>query len=188
VFSLVRLQAWKIRASVTIAWLAANPIPPMVFPISLVNSLRFDKSSARCPRKLVGAVATPVSDAPGSDFLAPDRAGQPTSIEGRRRYMWPAADPVGLARLRPLGRRSRWTGFARVRLCIAQENLAATLKTSNPALFRKPFLIIWKPRPPTLIPQLCPAWGGGGNLFVNSVLARMADCQPAERNEPLAGF
>jgi len=43
VSGLARLQAWKICASVTIAWLAANPIPPMVFPSSLVNPLRFDK-------------------------------------------------------------------------------------------------------------------------------------------------
>lgn len=44
-FSLVRLQAWKIRVGVTIAWLAANPIPSVVVPSSLVNSLRFDKAA-----------------------------------------------------------------------------------------------------------------------------------------------
>ena len=75
-FSLVRLQAWKNTRERHDRLACSKPDSPDVFPISLVNSLRFDKSSARRPRKLVGAVSTPVSDAPGSDFLAPDRAGQ----------------------------------------------------------------------------------------------------------------
>jgi hypothetical protein len=59
VFSLVRLQAWKIRVSVTIAWLAANPIPSVVFPSSLVNSLRFDKAARVALANLLGLFRRP---------------------------------------------------------------------------------------------------------------------------------
>ena len=55
-------------------------------------------------------------------------------------------------------------------------------ETSNSVPSRNAFLIFWKPRPPNLIPRVCPVWGRDRNLFVNSVLARMADCQPAVRS------
>jgi hypothetical protein len=45
VFSFVRLQAQKIRATIRIAKLAANPILRLVFPNSLVNWRRFDKAA-----------------------------------------------------------------------------------------------------------------------------------------------
>jgi len=74
------------------------------------------------------------------------------------------------------------------KLCVAQEPIVGTLKTSNPVLFRKPFLIIWKPRPPNLIPQVCSGFGRPVNLFVNSVLARIADCRPTGGMTLTIGF
>jgi hypothetical protein len=46
---------------------------------------------------------------------------------------------------------------------------------ANTGFPRKPSLIFWKPLPPNLIPGLARFRASIRNLFVNSVLARIAD-------------
>ena len=184
--------AWSARKLVKysrIAWLAANPIPRTTFPNRLVNSFRFDKAGRSSPNgspaksPILGSVVTWEFAATLGRFGRISRHG--LCGPARAPENQPASDmAVDKDRFGGQRQQAASAGGPAVKLCVAQEALAITLKASNPVLSRKPSLIIWKPQPPTLIPRVCPIEGRLRNLFVNSVLARMADCRPtgAESN------
>ena len=128
----------------------------MTFPRSLVNPLRFDKVARVEVANQPASFRNQFSAAAGGDFARPplSRSTNAAGVIGGR-YRACEASQSPSPRLPGI----RWTGIIRGTLCIAQEGVAVTLKTSNLAPFRKLFLIIWKPRSPNLIPRVCPAWG-----------------------------
>ena len=141
-FGLVRLQAWKIRASVTIAWLAANPILPMVFLSSLVNSLRFDKtggSLAAFGWSFWFAITGIVCQTERLAAISWPRRGRTCRHEnGRRRFTRLATGAQPPARL-PIGVIAKIRAGPR-RLCIAQEDLADTFENFESRAFPQGFL------------------------------------------------
>ena len=166
----------KLGKTIRDSPLAASPIPTTASLKRLVNSARFDKAG-----RTTAANMTPeYQDAffePGwhtaasSGGLAAPNPAVPIQY----------SHPISTGALReghPQIRALRSPGIVRC----TRASGDSRKETLNSALSRNAFLIFWKPRSPNLILRVCPVLGKHGNLFVNSVLARMADCQPAVRS------
>jgi len=166
----------KLGKTIRDSPLAASPIPTTASLKRLVNSARFDKAgrttAANMTPEYQDAFFEPGwhTAASSGGLAAPNRQSQSNIRTPSRQALCVTGHPQIRALRSPgIVRCTRASGDSRK-------------ETSNSALSRNAFLIFWKPRSPNLILRVCPVWGRHGNLFVNSVLARMANCQPAVRS------
>ena len=160
------------------------PIPGWRYQ-SLVNSARFDKAGSNEDRRRLWHLPFHFRIRRSVRFA--DTHFSPRTTSAVRSGLESDAGAVRGGPHKAPGYHRRVSRRPRQSLTIVHRTRTAfprRSKTSNLVLSRKAFLIIWKPGPPTLIPQACPGSVKRRNLFANSVLARMADCRLTSPGKP----